>query len=168
MTKLFGILFLLAGFCGLAFEKIKEETDELKGMIRIKEFSTYLLKEIEYSHIPIPDICREYTYRCEGKLKAFLETVCQRYEENQGKSFEVIWEEELRTYEGRMPERQWLSKFSKEFGFNNVGMQMSAIGQYLNDIDKTIVQKEKKFQDNKKLILYFGVMSGLLISIILL
>ena len=168
MTKLFGVILLLVGFCGLTFEKIREETEKLKEMVRIKEFSAYLLNEIEYSHIPIPDICREYIGRCEGKLKAFLESVCKKYEDNQGKSFDVIWEQELKNYDGKCEEKQWLSKMSKEFGFSNVGMQISAIGQYLTDVEKMILQKEKKFQENKKLILYFGIMSGLLISIVLL
>lgn len=168
MTKFLGIVLLLAGFCGLALEKIREETEVLKEMVRIKDFSTYLLKEIEYSHIPIPDVCREYIGRCDGKLKAFLESVCHKYEENPGKSFDVIWEQELKGYAGKREEKEWLIKISNEFGFRNVGMQISAIGQYLADIEKTILQKEKRFQDNKKLILYFGVMSGLLISIVLL
>lgn len=168
MIKLFGVILLLAGFCGLTFEKIRGDVEELKELRQIKDFSAFLLKEIEYSHIPIPDICREYRDRSEGTLKCFLETVCKRYEENQGKSFDVVWTDELKDYEGRCGQKRWLMKMSKEFGFQNVGMQVLAIGQYMTDIEKYIMEKEKKFQDNRKLILYFGVMSGLLISIILL
>lgn len=172
MIKLMGVIFLLVGFCGLSFEKIREEQSNIKKLQELKRFTTYLLKEIEYSHIPIPDICQEYTKRSEGMLKAFLEKVCEQFRLNSGKSFDSIWRDALRNntdaYSAKKEERYLLENLCKSFGFCNTRMQVSAIEQYLQEIDKILLQKEKKFQDNKRLILYFGVMSGLLLSIILL
>ena len=128
-----------------------------------------MLKEIEYSHIPIPDICKEYVERSEGIIRDFLEKVCNRYEMNQGESFDIIWKEVAdETLMLKKEERKLLHLLGKSFGFCNLKMQMSAIEQYIQDIEKNVLQKEIKFQDNRKLILYFGVMSGLLLSIILL
>ena len=168
MVKILGIVLLLAGFCGLSMEKIREEKEEIKVLLEIKEFSVFLLKEIEYSHIPIPDICKEYKMRCNGKIRAFLDKVCETYESDGGKTFYHVWEKEVDNYPGSSKGKKWLYKMGKEFGFGNVGMQISAMESYKDFIQKEILQKEKKFQDNKKLILYFGVMSGLLLSIILL
>ena len=168
MAKMIGIILLLAGFCGLSVEKVREEKEEIKLLLDIKEFSVFLLKEIEYSHIPIPDICKEYKTRCNGKIRAFLDKVCETYESGGGKTFYDVWENELDDYSGSSKEKKWLYIMGKEFGFGNIGMQISAMENYTEAIQKEIAQKEKKFQDNKKLILYFGVMSGLLLSIILL
>lgn len=168
MVKLLGMILLIVGFCGLSMDRVKDEKTQLKRLSHLKGFATYLLREIEYSHIPIPDICEEYLGRSEGALKDFLEKVCENFEKNEGKSFDAIWEDNAREYQGKKEEKQLLRKLSRSFGFCNTGMQLSAIEQYLDELEKLVLQKEKKFQDNKKLILYFGVMSGLLLSIILL
>lgn len=169
MNKFLGMIFLMLGFWGLSLEKVKEKKREIVTLSEIKSFATYLLKEIEYSHIPIPDICREYVERSEGIIRDFLEKVCNRYDINQGKSFDIIWKEVAdENLMLKREERKMLHLLGKSFGFCNLKMQMSAIEQYIQDIEKNILQKEMKFQDNRKLILYFGVMSGLLLSIILL
>ena len=169
MNKFLGMIFLMLGFWGLSLEKVKEKKREIATLSEIKSFATYLLKEIEYSHIPIPDICREYVERSEGIIRDFLEKVCNRYDINQGKSFDIIWKEVAdETLMLKKEERKLLHLLGKSFGFCNLKMQMSAIEQYIQDIEKNVLQKEIKFQDNRKLILYFGVMSGLLLSIILL
>lgn len=166
MIKFLGILLLLAGFIGLSLERVREEKAGIKNLSELKRFTTYLLREIEYSHIPIPDICAEYKDRSEGKLKLFLEKVNKHFAINEGKSFDCIWREEIESY--KKEEKQIMEELSRCFGFCNTKMQISALGQQLEDIENMLLQKEKKFQDNKKLILYFGVLSGLLLSIILL
>ena len=93
---------------------------------------------------------------------------CITIERNYMSGGQVINTYEVDNYPGSSKEKKWLYKMGKEFGFGNVGMQISAMESYKDFIQKEILQKEKKFQDNKKLILYFGVMSGLLLSIILL
>lgn len=172
MIKVLGVLFLLLGFSGLSVEKVKDEKAGLRRLVEIKNLTMYLLREIQYSHIPIPDICVEYLGRGEGEIGNFLERVCKKYETNEGKSFDALWTEEInatdRGYKGKREEKELLIKLSKSFGYCNTGMQLSAIEQYLQEVEKMIAQKEKKFQDNKKLIIYFGVMSGLFLSIILL
>ena len=169
MSKFLGMIFLLLGCLGLSLENVKEKKREITSLSEIKGFATYLLKEIEYSHIPIPDICKEYIERSEGDIRDFLEKVSNRYEMNQGESFDVIWKEAADEFQTLKREgRNLLKLLGKSFGFCNLKMQMSSIEQYIQDIEKVILQKEIKFQDNRKLILYFGVMSGLLLSIILL
>lgn len=172
MIKMLGIILLLVGFCGISFDKVREEKTTIKRMNELKRFTIYLQKEIEYSHIPIPDICEEYVDRSEGELKIFLSKVCDKFRLNVGKSFDVVWQDELKQNSlgcfKKREEQQLLQNLCKSFGFCNAQMQMSAIEQYLHEVDKILIQKEKNFQDNKKLILYFGVMSGLLLSIILL
>lgn len=169
MNKFLGMILLMLGFWGLSLEKVKEKKREIETLSEIKSFATYLLKEIEYSHIPIPDICREYVERSEGIIRDFLEKVCNRYDINQGESFDIIWKEVAdENLMLKKEERKLLHLLGKSFGFCNLKMQMSAIEQYIQDIEKNVLQKEIKFQDNRKLILYFGVMSGLLLSIILL
>lgn len=168
MIKIIGIACLLAGFVGLSIEKIKSDLKKIEYLREVRNFAEYLHGEIEYSHIPIPDICREYVKRCRGKMKVFMEELCDRFEENSGVSFDVLWEEILEKQLWKKEEKQYLKELGNCFGFAEIGLQLSKIERYLRDMDKSILQYEKKFQDNKKLILYFGVMSGLLLSIILL
>lgn len=168
MVKIVGIMCLLLGCCGLSFDKIKREKGKLNVLIEIRDFAAYLCGEIEYSHIPIPDICREYLKRSEGSIKMFLDRLCRRLEEEKGQSFDIVWEEIAEKYVVEKEEKRQLKKLGGCFGFPSIGMQVSSLERYLKDIEKIIVHNEKKFQDNRKLILYFGVMSGLLLSIILL
>lgn len=171
MFKLAGSILLVAGFTGLSLEKIREDAKEIQRLNSINDFFLYLFHEIEYSHIPIPDICMEYQKRSEGELQIFLKRVCGQVLENPGKSFDLIWFEE--TEKGKMmgaykEEKNILQNLGKCFGLCNVKMQQTAIQQKMRELETVIVQKEKKFRDNKKLTLYFGVMSGFLLSIILL
>ena len=168
MIKMLGIICLFFGFLGISIDKIKMEKEKISTFEEIRCFVEYLLKEIEYSHIPIPDICKEYLDRNEGKLHDFLERVCTRFEREEGASFEKIWEKEVKNLNIGKETKIQLIKLGKCFGFLSVGHQFSSIERFLREMDKTILHNEKKFQDNKKLILYLGVMSGLLLSIILL
>lgn len=168
MIKLLGICCLIMGFFGLSFDRVREEATGIKRLAALKSFVIYLLREIEYSHIPIPDICKEYQDRSDNELRTYLEKICKQYENSPGKSYEGIWNDEAENIVWKKEEKLWLKKLGKCFGYCNIGMQLAAIEQYLQDIEKQLLQKEKKFQDNRKLILYFGVMSGLLLSIILL
>ena len=168
MIKAIGIICLFVGFCGISVEKIKEEKEKIKAFKEIRNFAEYLVKEIEYSHIPIPDICKEYRSRSEDDFGVFLEQVCFKYENHSGKSFEQIWAMETENYKGHKEEKVSLKNLGKCFGFSNIGHQLASINRYLYEMENKLLQNEKKFQDNKKLILYFGVMSGLLLSIILL
>ena len=163
---------LVTGCIGLALDKVKEESQNIENLKSIRNFARYLIGEISYTHIPIPDICEEYVWKSEGSLKAVLEKVSEEYRNHQGKSFEVIWEETIY----RICEQEKLSKEEKShllqlsrcFGYSNAKGQLSAIEQYLQEVENDVLQREKKFQDNRKLIIYFGVMSGLFISILLL
>ena len=168
MIKIIGILCLLVGFCGVSIEKIKEEKEQIKALEGIRNFAEYLIKEIEYSHIPIPDICKEYRSKADGNFREFLGQVCIKFEKDGGRGFEQIWNKEAKDYFGFKEEKMWIMNLGQCFGFTNVGHQLASVRRYLHEIEKRILYNEKKFQDNKKLILYFGVMSGLLLSIILL
>ena len=95
MIKLLGMVLLVAGFVGLSIEKVKEEKASIDYLNELKRFITYLLREIEYSNIPIPDICMEYKGRSEGKMYIFIERVSERFAQNEGKSFDCIWKEEI-------------------------------------------------------------------------
>ena len=168
MVKFVGMICLLAGFIGLSVDKIMSDRQKIEFFREVGSFVEYLHGEIEYSHIPIPDICKEYIKRCRGKFRIFLEELCNNFEETDGKSFEVLWEEIVDKQMWKKEEKRYLKELGHCFGFSGIGLQLSAIERYLKGMDKNILQYEKKFQDNRKLILYFGVMSGLLLSIILL
>lgn len=168
MIKVIGMICLVSGFCGLAFDKIRMEKEQIKNLMEIRDFVCYLKGEIDYSHIPIPDICHEYSDRTEGKIRIFLKNLCKNFETNEGQSFQNAWECEVGKMEIKKEEQLLLKKLGKCFGFSNVEMQKTAVANYLQDLEKVLLHYEKKFQGNRKLILYFGVMSGLLLSIVLL
>lgn len=168
MVRLTGSILLMLGFCGLAFDKVKEDQRKIKRLHILRDFVVFLLKEIQYFGAPIPYICREYEKRTKGELKNFLREVCNGFENNPGSTFEKIWLEKIQSYGKQKEERKQLEALCSNFGFLNTGMQQAAIEHFLNDLEKLILQKEKKYQDNKKLVLYFGAMSGLLLSILLL
>ena len=168
MIKIMGIICLFFGILGISLDKIRVEKEKLVTLEEIRNFAEYLLREIEYSHIPIPDICKEYMVRTEGRLRIFLENVCIKFENNDGASFENIWDKEVEDGCFEKETKLQLTKLGRCFGFSNMGHQLSSIERFLREVEKKILHNEKKFQDNKKLILYLGVMSGLLLSIILL
>ena len=115
MIKLLGMVLLVAGFVGLSIEKVKEEKASIDYLNELKRFTTYLLREIEYSNIPIPDICMEYKGRSEGKMYIFIERVSERFAQNEGKSFDCIWKEEIDKL--KKEEKQLLDSLGKSFGF---------------------------------------------------
>lgn len=168
MLKIVGVICLLVGFTGLSMEKIMSDRQKIEYLKEVRKFVAYLYGEIEYSHIPIPDICKEYIKRCRGKTKDFLTELSACYEKEDGKSFDILWEEILDKQTWKKEEKHYLKELGNCFGFSALGLQLNAIERYLEELDNTILLYEKKFQGNKKLVLYLGVMSGLLLSIILL
>ena len=168
MIKVLGIICLLTGFLGLSKEKVQGHRQRIETLCEIRNLADCIYGEISYSHIPIPDICKENINRSSGKIKVFLQQLCDRFDKEEGKSFDNLWEDVLKEQGLKREERNCISELGKCFGFHGIEMQLAKLERYRNDMDKKILQYEKNFQDNKKLILYFGVMSGLLLSIILL
>ncbi len=171
MIKVIGAIFLIAGCVGISLEKIKEDKKEIQNLKEIEKFLSYLYGEIQHSHIPIPDICYEYKNRANGFLKELLDRVCMTYLQNQGSSFDKIWLEEVdilcKNHLELKETKKQLCNLSSCFGFCNINMQISAIDKCSKEVERILTWKEKKFQDNKKIILYFGIMSGLFITILL-
>lgn len=169
MIKILGSFLLLAGCIGLSLDKVKEEKQHIENMKAIRGFTGYLIGEISHTHIPIPDICEEYIFRVEGFLAEILKAISTKLKEDEGTSFDVVWEETVTEKCRQLKEEsKQLLLLSKCFGFCNTNMQLSVIETYMQELESLISQKEKKFQDNKRLIFYFGVMSGLFLSIMLL
>lgn len=163
---------LVTGCIGLALDKVKEESQNIENLKSIRNFARYLIGEISYTHIPIPDICEEYLQRADNWFKDILKKVCEKLQKNQGKSFDCIWEDAVDNRCSQncslKEERKQLFLLGKCFGFCNANTQLSTLEKYTQELEGLILQKEKKFQDNKRLIIYFGVMSGLFLSIMLL
>ncbi len=163
---------LVTGCIGLALDKVKEESQNIENLKSIRNFTRYLIGEISHTHIPIPDICEEYLNRADNWFKDILKKVCEKLQNNQGKSFDCIWEDVVsKNCSQNRPlkeEKKQLLLLGKCFGFCNTNTQLSALEKYVQELESLILQKEKRFYDNKKLIIYFGVMSGLFLSIMLL
>lgn len=172
MFKIAGMVCLIAGSIGLSLDKVNEDILKMQHLKNIQGFTAFLIGEISHTRIPIPDICEEYLDKAEGTLKIVLDRITVKFYNENGKSFQSIWQETVqeisasdKTYQEA---KMQLLKLSKCFGYSNVKLQTAFIEQFDKQLEMEIVQKEKRFQDNKKLIICLGIMSGLFLSILLL
>lgn len=172
MLKVTGILLLIVGSVGVSMDKIHTDTIKIQHLKQIRDLIVYLIGEISHTHLPIPDVCEEYADKAEGELKDVLQKITQKYKENPGQSFQTVWNdilsEVLKTRKEYVEAGKLLLLLSKAFGYTNIHVQIAQLEQYFRELETRIAQKEKKFQDSKKLILCFGIMSGLFVSILLL
>ena len=172
MVKLFGVCFLITGAVGFSFCLCREQKIRLMMLKEMRSIFFLVQKQIHYGGFPIDLILQEVSGKVKTPFSEALKRVSEQMCLEDGEEFCRIWTREMETVLFRIP----ITKEQKELmlGFPRLLNAIDREGQaqilcdYIDELDKWIVQTEKEEKDKNKLIMSLGTAAGILLSILLL
>lgn len=172
MLRIIGAIFVMAGSSGLGFAYRHELYNAQKSLQYIRHILEMMISEVRYSKSTLPECCRQVGQKLDEPYRtAFLEIHRQLLEERSS-SFVQCWEQEMGKCLGKLPiskrEKEMVLAFAACGNMVDNGMQIRAIEQYRDMIDSTVKKRESVLAEQGRMAAGLGIMSGLLLTIVLL
>lgn len=170
MLKGIAAILVIIGTSGVGFSFCREQENRLYHLKYMKHIMVLIQNEIAYRRASFPEICQSIANRMEKPYSTFFSEINQELSKKNGKAFGEIWRNAGKELEGitsisRAEKEQFLS-FPTENGYQNGEMQIREMEGKIYELETSIQKLEKKIENNCKLYLCVGIMSGLLCTIL--
>ncbi len=171
MLRIVGAVLIISGCTAIGLfykEKLQAGLFHLRSMQQILEL---LMSEIRYGKATLPESCGNISTKTVVPYSEALAWIGCDMDSPQEKSFAENWS----VYMGRALEAVPVTKQEKEMflgfaaccGLNDSQMQVRAIEQYRDMLANAIKVREKEQEKQGKMASTLGIMSGLLLTVIL-
>lgn len=171
MLRLIGAGFLLLGMSGYSFYLCREMRERLGCLYEMKRMYEQFYSQIGYSLAAFPELCKMTKAFVKSPFAELLQDISTEAEENTGKAFPQIWEEQVDRHFADFPlkkeDKGLLQDFSRSFGLADRGLQEQAVRNQLSALSAVIQNIEQHMAEREKMIMSLGTMGGLLILILL-
>ena len=172
MFRLIGAVLLLGGMGGYSFCLCRDMRERLKCLYEMKRMYEQFGSQIGYCLAAFPELCRMTRACVKSPFAELLEAIYLEAEQNTGKAFPQIWEEQVETHFDdfflKKEDKVLLQEFSRSFGYADRGLQEQAIDNQLSALLSVIQKLELHMAEQEKVIMSLGTMGGLLLIILLL
>ena len=171
MFKLIGSIFLLFGAVGYSFCLCREMRERLKCFYELRRMYELFLSQIGYSAATFPELCRKTEGHMKPPFSKLLQDVYREAEENTGKAFPKIWEEQVEKHFEQFglkkEDKGFLAELSYSIGHADKELAEQAITERMEALNHVITKMETQMSEREKMIMSLGSMGGLLIVILL-
>ncbi len=166
-----GSALILAGCLGLGFLSREKMNGRIRALQQMMDILELFESEVRYGKTVLPECCGRIGNRIRGGFGEALVRVAEKYRENAGESFEVIFREEVGRQLEEMPLkpediRLFLQSISST-GFSEGQMQLRTMEQSRERLGKTKEKLERENSEKGRIVVGLGAMSGLLLILIL-
>lgn len=167
-----GAALIVAGCSGIGFwyrQRLKEALYQLRYMCRLLE---QFQSEVRYGKATLPECCKRLGERADAPYGEALCAVYRETERHTGKSFYEVWLEQLGQALAGLPltreEKGFFLEFPKSMGLSDHCLQLRTIEQYRELLYSAVRVREEKMEQQGRLAAGLGIMSGLLLTVLLL
>lgn len=171
MLRIAGAVFIVFGCTGLGFYYRKRFHDALWHLRYMRQILEMFMSEIRYGKATLPECCRQVGTKVENPYKDALLTIQKEAEKRSGRSFYEIWMEVMESALKEVPvtkqEKSIFLEFCSCSNHTDNQMQIRALEQNRDMLNNYIECREDNLEKQGRLAMGLGVMSGLLISVIL-
>lgn len=150
-----------------ASEGIHIRAEQLRQLRRVM---ILIRGEVMYHKASVNEAMRSVGEKIEQPFAGILYTVAEEVEKKDGRMFGDIWKsamQGLKSVALSQKDLRRLEKFGEDFGYMQKEMQISAFDLYIEELEQTICEAEKKKEENSRLYRTLGIMGGILIVIII-
>lgn len=172
MLRLIGAVMLLCGTGGFAACLCRDMHHRLRQLYAMKRMYELFRSQIRYSLAAFPELCRMSSFHMEKPFSAFLFAVYEKAEENSGKSYPQIWEEEAERFFAesvmKKEDKMQLLEFARSLGYADKDLMEQEMEERIRTLLRVIQDIEAHLAEREKMMMSFGIMGGLLLVILLL
>ncbi len=162
---------ILTGCLGLGLWYRRQFRLRVVWLRRLSEILEMLMSEVRYGSSTLPECCGQAGRQTGGELGEVLAEVADIMRANTGESFGVIFcgrmEEAMKRLPLKREDRERFLKFARTDSFAEGAMQLRWMEQSREQLMRTAEALEERTQEQSRLAVGLGVMSGLLLIIIL-
>ncbi len=172
MLQIIGIILLISGTTGVAWNYCKEQKERLGYLKAIRQIYEYLRKEIDYAKASLPELCGRIGQRQPPPFGEAFAAIYEELNENNGCPFNEIWEKHMMSCMKGLPlknhEKALISGFTLSLGFRDGKGQAEGMEQYVEEVSQYIKNLEEELKNKYRVVMCMGVMSGIMAVILLL
>lgn len=174
MIRIIGFLAIMIGTTGCGVSIVAEKQRELRECKDWIYVLSVIENEMAFQKSTLPEIClriSKHTTLDERKC-AFFYKVYEKMNEKTGDSFGTVWRTEFQKHHLNklcfLPIQEELTTLGEKLFFEDVSMQQNVIKEAVKKLEYYFQKKQKENEKDNKLTLCMGVMSGVLITVMLL
>lgn len=172
MYKLLGIFCILLGCFGWGNAKAGQEKDRVRHLRTLFHILGQMRSEISYGKHTMPEICLLLAELNDGCYKTCFSRIYEGSREENGRDFPKVWESEttacLKPLPLREDEREMLVGLPKTLHFQEEDGQAGRIAQAERFLEGRYRQAEETYENKVKMIRSVSILTGLLLTILLL
>lgn len=168
-----GFAAIITGTMGCGVSIIKERKLDVEECKEWMHILSIVENEMAFQKSTLPEICLRISKQStiNKKKRDFLKKVYIRMQEKTGESFGAVWKDEFIKHElgkdcKKEMEEEMMCLGEKMF-FEDISMQQKVLHTTMQKIDYYMKKKQKENETENKVVLCMSVMSGLLITILL-
>lgn len=169
--KWIAAVMILFGMMGFGYCMTEEDKEKIVLLEQQERLLHLLQGEIEHFQRSLPEAFESVGAKLKGPYKELLLNVSRRMREWNGEKLESIWLQELekteKEYRISPKAQQGLYELIDNLNYGEYTMQISALGYIKQEIVEDIVQKKKRLEKNRKWIMWFCTLIGILCVIVL-
>ncbi len=172
MYKLIGILCILAGCAGWGSAKAGQEKERVRHLRTLFHIMGQMRSEISYGKHTLPEICLLLSELNDDCYHSCFVRIYERTREEKGGDFPEVWEAEVQACLKQLPlredERETVAELPKTLSFQEEGGQSGRIGLAEAFLEGRYRQAEETCENRSKMIRSVSILTGLLLTILLL
>lgn len=164
-------MIILTTSC-IGFYYSKMDYYRLQELLNLKKALVMLSSEIEYAANPLPIAMEEIAARIDGVIQKMLLNFSKKLKKCRNTAIEEMWSEVVRSYVNGSyfngKDRVEIESFGKTLGYLDKVMQLRNIQLTLQYVDEQIEYIYSHQHAKAKLYRNIGILSGIMITIVLL
>ena len=172
MLRIIGAACILSGCVGMGMSYRMRLRDGLWHLRYMHKIFELFMSEIGFGRSTLPECCRNIGEKMVEPYKSALLSIGKNHGENHEENFFEKWEEHMENALFEVPvtkaEKEMLLGFSECFGVADHRMQIRTIEQYRDMLASAIKNREEALSGQERLATGLGIMSGILLTVILL
>lgn len=172
MLRIVGAALIIGGCTAIGFfykERFHTGLWHLRYMQQILEL---IMSEIRYGKATLPECCGNIASKVVQPYSGALAQIWENMLKADGEGFAENWRVQMELALQNVPvtkrEKEMFLGFATCCGLSDNGMQVRAIEQYRDMLASTIKMRETELEKQSKMAAGLGIMSGLLLTVILL
>lgn len=173
MIRILGFLAILVGTTGCGLSIIKERKQEVQECKEWLYILSVIENEMSFQKSTLPEICFRISRQTvlNKKKRCFFKAVYNKMQQKTGEDFANVWKKEFVAKElasaCHEDVREELKNLGERIFFEDITMQKNVIKATSEKLDYYVKRKQKKNETENKVVLCMSVMSGILITILL-
>lgn len=171
MLQIIGAVFIVSGCCGIGFYYRQRFHTALWHLRYMRQILEMFMSEIRYDKATLPECCRRVGAVSKEPYGKTLIQIYEEMQEGMGTSFFEKWKQNMDKTLKEIPleaqEKQIFSELEVSSGSADSLFQLNVLERRRDLLDISIKNREENLEKQCRLASGLGIMSGLLLTILL-